>query len=696
MMGFLAPAVLAGLIAVAIPVVLHLVQREKKQVVAFPSLMFLRKIPYQSVRRRVIRHWPLLLLRALVIALLAVAFARPFFPGADLSAGASGNREVVILLDRSASMGYGDHFDRARQAARRVVQGLGANDRVSLVLFSTDVEIAVQPTSDRGAMLTALDAAAPGPLATRYGPALRAAAGLLEASSMPRREIALISDFQKAGWNQGEPVKLAPRIGVTTYSVAEAAVENAAVVDLQYQREAADQAGGERVVVTARVANRGASKIQDREIELEADGRRLDSRRVSIEPGVTASVAFEALTLPANSTLRLVARLAPDKLALDDTFHAVLGSRESLPVLVLGDAAGPGTYLGRALAVSTTPRFDVRFAAWNQIAPADIDRAAVVVLNDVPAPAGAAGRALEAAVTRGTGLLVVLGERAAWPQGAPDLLPGTLGAAADRYETRGGMLGFVELTHPVFEVFRTPRSGDLTAARVFRYRQLNATQGVLARYDDGAVAVAERRVGQGRVLAWTSTLDAYWNDLVLKPVFVPFLHQAVKYVAGHVERRPWLFAGEAAGAEVMTPRAVGTSGRSAPPAADRVALSPSGAKQAVPAGQRRQAFVLNERGFYEFRSTSATTEPPAVVAVNVDPEESNLAALDPSEFSAAVSEGGRAAAQDAQPLMPEDREKRQSLWWYALALAVVALAAEGLLARRLSRPAQSPTVETTS
>ncbi|RPJ69387.1 MAG: VWA domain-containing protein [Acidobacteria bacterium] len=146
-MNFLAPALLAGLAAIAIPIVLHLVQREKKQVVAFPSLMFLRKIPYQSVRRRVIRHWPLLLLRALVIVLLAFAFARPFVPGADLAAGASGNREVVILLDRSASMAYGDHFDRARQAARGVVQGLGANDRASLVLFSSEVEVAVQPTA---------------------------------------------------------------------------------------------------------------------------------------------------------------------------------------------------------------------------------------------------------------------------------------------------------------------------------------------------------------------------------------------------------------------------------------------------------------------------------------------------------------------------------------------------------------------
>ena len=123
--------------------------------------------------------------------------------------------------------------------------------------------------------------------------------------------------------------------------------------------------------------------------------------------------------------------------------------------------------------------------------------------------------------------------------GSPDLLPGALGAAADRAGTLGGTLGFVDYSHPVFEIFARPHSGDLTAARVFRYRQLTpaATDSVLARFDDGAVALAERRVGKGLVLAWTSTLDSYWNDLALKPVFLPFVHQAMRHLGRYVEAK---------------------------------------------------------------------------------------------------------------------------------------------------------------
>src|SRR5438132_3528064 len=140
-MSFLTPFFLVGLTAIAVPVLIHLIQREKRRVIEFPSLMFVRRIPYQSVRRRRIRHWALLLLRAAAIALIVAAFARPFFKReADIVAAAGGAREVVVLLDQSASMGYGDHWTKAQDAARTVVRGLGREDRATLVLFARNAE----------------------------------------------------------------------------------------------------------------------------------------------------------------------------------------------------------------------------------------------------------------------------------------------------------------------------------------------------------------------------------------------------------------------------------------------------------------------------------------------------------------------------------------------------------------------------
>src|ERR1019366_1911167 len=148
-MAFLTPLFLLGLGAIAIPVLIHLIQREKKRVIEFPSLMFVRRIPYQSVRRRRIRHWALRLMRAAAIALIVAAFARPFLRQSAAAAAVSGGaREVVVLLDQSASMGYGDHWDRAREAAWTVVRGLGKDDKATLVLFSRNAEENMRATSD--------------------------------------------------------------------------------------------------------------------------------------------------------------------------------------------------------------------------------------------------------------------------------------------------------------------------------------------------------------------------------------------------------------------------------------------------------------------------------------------------------------------------------------------------------------------
>src|SRR5215212_10303416 len=101
-MNFLAPAFFAGLAAIAVPVIIHLIHRERKVVVEFPSLMFLQRIPYRSVRRQKLRHLLLLLMRSLALALLVAAFARPFFERRRAAITSTGAREVVVLLDRSS------------------------------------------------------------------------------------------------------------------------------------------------------------------------------------------------------------------------------------------------------------------------------------------------------------------------------------------------------------------------------------------------------------------------------------------------------------------------------------------------------------------------------------------------------------------------------------------------------------------
>src|SRR5882757_7973029 len=261
-MAFLTPVFLLGLSAIAIPVLIHLIQRERKRVIEFPSLMFVRRIPYQSVRRRRIRHWALLLMRAAAIALIVAAFARPFIHQGNVAAAAGGGaREIVILLDQSASMGYGDHWTRAKDAARTVVRGIGSDDRATLVLFNKNAEENMRATADRTRLEGAVGAAKVGSGATRYGPALKLAESILSRSPLKRRETMLISDFQKAGWSGSEEVHFPEGMTLGTVSVASAATANLAVPSVTFGRTSFS--GQERIAVTAGLSNKGDAPIKD-------------------------------------------------------------------------------------------------------------------------------------------------------------------------------------------------------------------------------------------------------------------------------------------------------------------------------------------------------------------------------------------------------------------------------------------------
>jgi hypothetical protein len=207
-------------------------------------------------------------------------------------------------------------------------------------------------------------------------------------------------------------------------------------------------------------------------------------------------------------------------------------------------------------------------------------------------------------------------------------------------------------------------------------------------------------VGAGRVLAWTSSLDSYWNDLALRPVFVPFLHQAMKYLGRYAEAKAWRTVGE-----IIDPAEL-TMGRGAGSGASDLALGASSDSTTAvalsrptvlaPSGKTveftdpaRSTFELSEPGFYDVRRSGEKAGEGTFVAVNVAPQESDLTPFDPAELLAAVSPGAGSATSGAvQPLTPEDYERRQSVWWYLLAAGVVLLAAEAVVAGRFPRIAQ--------
>jgi hypothetical protein len=177
------------------------------------------------------------------------------------------------------------------------------------------------------------------------------------------------------------------------------------------------------------------------------------------------------------------------------------------------------------------------------------------------------------------------------------------------------------------------------------------------------------------VLVWTSSLDTAWNDLALQPVFLPFFHQLVKYAGRHVDARPSYTVGDvlelSAEAELAGKPAAVTR--------------PGGETERLPAG--RPALELTEPGFYEVRRAEGGSWS-RLVAVNLDPAESDLAAIDPEELASAVrpEDGVRAVRRGEPAPTREEHEDRQAFWRYLLVAVLGLLAAETLLSNRPSSP----------
>lgn len=690
-MSFLAPAFLAGLAAIAIPVIIHLINRERKVVVEFPSLMFLERIPYRSVRRQKIRHLLLLILRCVALALLVAAFARPFFERKQQAVSGTGARELVILLDRSSSMGYADRWAKARDAAIKAARGLSATDRATLVVFAGDASVASDPMATPERIVAAINATTLSAEGTRYAPALKLASQIIGASSLPRREVVLISDFQKVGWANRNEITFPKGTTVTPVDLGGPVAPDVAVSQVTTSRDSAGDR--DHVIVAARLINTGAAP-RTVSATLTVGGREVQTKQVLVAARGAQQVAFSSIAVPSGATKGAV-RITPDSLPQNDVLSFTIAPDEAVPVLVVeptNPRPNQGLFLTRALAIGDRPRFRVDEKIVNTLTPRDFDGRSLVVLDEVDPPNGPVGARLRAMIEAGGGVVFVVGAShpESWSAEWRAMLPAAVGPSTDRLGDAGGSLSSIDYAHPVFELFNAPRSGDFSTAKFYRYRKLTPAAGasVSARFDDGSPALVERAAVDGKVLMWASSFHPDWTNLPLQPVFLPFVHQLGKHAGRYADPRPWFIAGDVVDlsrhGELTSPF---TAGRSADSTVELRLQAPSGARERLTANGANHLATLREQGFYELGSKDTPVGSGRPIAVNVDPSESDLSHLDPQEIVAAVTavDGQHQTGSDFGSATPRDQEGRQRIWWYLLLGALLLMGIETAMSNRLSR-----------
>jgi len=668
-MNFLVPAFLAGLAALAIPIAMHLRHREKGQPVRFPSLMFLEQLAIRTSKRQRITDWPLLALRALALALLVLAFARPFAEGNAAQDGTDAAKAVVVLLDRSLSMGHTAVWPAALDSARAIVEALGPKDQVALVYFDDDAEVAQSLTADHAAVKALLSVAQPGTGGTRYVSALRVARSvLLDAPAIPA-DVVVITDLQRSGVAGLVGLELPSRITVRAVPVVATNRANVSVTGVDVRRVA--DAERTRLAVQARVIARDGTAPRTLRARLEIDGRISGEQEVTVPATGERLVSFEAVPLPAGRVRGRIV-LDADLLAADDTFHFALAGEDALPVVLLApdDAFRTETlFTERALVIGRAPTVRVNRQRPGSLTAAALQDAGLVIIWDTPLSSGEAS-AVEAFVSAGGGALVVIGRRLSAQGADVPLAVATIDGMADRFADRGGSFGELRSEHPLFAAFRETPSA-LTGARFLRYARANPAIGsdMLARFDDGLPAMLEARRGAGRVITALVPLDTRTGDLPLQPAFLPLMRRLVLHASGHEAAPLWQERGQS----WALPRGL----------RDAVVTTPSGDLLRPAANDSVAAAVaLTERGIYTAHSGVVSGDPVSTVAVNTPATESDLTPVDARELLVGVAMTDTDGAAVAGPAGAMEREKRQGWWRWLLALAALLLIAETVLANR--------------
>ncbi len=692
-MSLLAPWFLAGFFLLSIPVIIHLTHSRRTETTPFPSLRFLHRLPAKTRHRRRIRDPLLFALRCLALILLALAFSRPLVE-TTAAADVGTERDIVLAVDVSASMSYGNRWQVVQDSVARILGSLGVGDRAGVLSFAVDAVEHAPLSEVLSSAREAVTRLEPTEGGTRLDGALRLAGRMLADSERAVREVVLISDFQRTAWDDAGQLQLPDGVSLRGVSVGDAVATNLAITEgtMRTRRDG-------RGRVQARVMNLSDQEVPGVPLTLEIAGRQVGSRPVDLPPREAVTVIFDDIALP-DRRARARLYLPSDDLRVDDTFHFVAMPDPGIGVVLVDEPRGgddPSVFLAQALAVSDRPRMTVTHIRASQL---DIERlagAGVVFINDANVLSLESAGPLLNWVRDGGGLFLALGPRARpeqWPAEIGQLLGGEPGPVVDA--AAGRRLSWLEYDHPVFELFAAAQSGDFTAARFLRYREVRPGDGAhaVARFDGGVPAMYEHTVGEGRVLVWTSTLDRYWNDLALQPVFLPFIHRAALYLADYRQPPSSARTGDVLDL-VDIASALGVHDPGGPeserewvlvdPAGDRNPIVPD-----VGAEEMSRWVEVTQRGFYQVEMPENPLTA-MLIAVNTPADESDLTPFAQETMVEAVTGliagpeapvgGGESTAGGADSVQ---QVGVLELWPYLLGLAVAVLLVEGLMANRRS------------
>ena len=663
-MSFVNPFFLIALAGAAVPILIHLLTRDRIQHAAFSTMRFFAKGAKLVVRRKKFQEMILLIMRVLLLALLAFTFARPFFAKKTIDTRHEFATARVVVLDVSGSMQRPGLPEALKKEAQDATSSLNeTQDAGGVITFSDSAEVVV-PLGDKIAdVKAAASAVTPGYGGTNIADALRKANELLLAVRAQHKEIVLVSDLQREGWHYfkgdwklAKDVKLTVRQVTPTdtgggLAIVEMSAPNSLVLDKQPSS------------IAVRIANYSDQPRNNVDVALILDGKKADGQQVNVRANGTVAVRFRhVFDTPGDNPGSIVVGSDPSTPANTVFFNARMMPK--IPVLLINGhpSVKPeedgAFFLDKALVPTDESPFAVKIVTSSDVTPADVTAATVTILANVGQVSAPVSDALAARIQNGGGVLFLPGNQvnadtfnSEFGSISPCKLRQVLQAHPANGETAESLTR-IDFDHPIFDIFALPHHGDLSLPKFAQYWETTDTQlsQVLARFGDGRPAIVEKEIGKGVSVAMVSAIEDDWTDFARQSVFLPFVHQTVRYLAVQTGQQTTY-----------------TSGDLLPVPTGDTLKDPQGkTEQASELGGGKTGVYATQPGFYDASTPQGAAD--LCFAVNGNMAESSLAIIPADEIAAAIE---RASDDDAglfgsdEPTKDEGGGRKDAgLWWY--------------------------------
>ncbi len=585
-MTFLNGLLAFGAAAFSLPLIIHFLNRSRFRTVPWGAMHLLESVVRMNNRRFHIEQIILLIVRCAIPILLAFCLARPVLTGWRSLPGDVPN-STVILLDNSYSMDAEQNnrsvLTTAIDDASAIVNALGRGSDVSVITMGGGPRpMTDAPIVDSQMMTERLKHVQGGYGASRIVESFESALGTLAGMSNARRDLILISDFQRSDWEnlssetlrrlQAQLSDMPIRPSITLLAVGRKIANNLSVDSIVLSTQTPGV--GQQLQIRATLRNHGQKTYSGLPVIFRADGAQLEATQITLPARSTTQVLFTHAFKRPGSHLVDVEAVVDDGLKTDNRMTASVPVIQHIKVLLVdGKPSAVPLESGTAfLAVALTPftlgrtklsdLIQTRTITVQELNQLALSESRVVVLANVPALSGEQVAQLMSYVRGGGSLLAFSGDQVNISTYNQTLCHPTRGILPMQIEAIAGNSDQVPTSshivaqhfdYPALQLFNDRANGNLGDVEIWKWLRLKAVTvagpsagssssqpldtrqpRIIARLDNGDPLMVQQRVGNGIVIQVATSCAADWSNFPMRPVYVPLMQQLIATMASEL------------------------------------------------------------------------------------------------------------------------------------------------------------------